>query len=322
MNHARRRLLAALALPLLPAASNAAARQQRVVLFLDIEPAFAERARQFVQGTLASQGLREVQVEVVNLWRRGADVERMADEVVAGRPDVVVVNGSRDALLFKQRTRDIPVIFRAVGDPVRVGLVETLAHPGGNFTGQSNASFTLDGKRVEILKALGPKLTRVTLVAIDTPTLPLTRSAISAAAAKLGLAYDELTFPASLEDAAVVEKRILAARPESVVVQFLDSASLNMAHFLATLQAHDIPAIYGNERIVRAGGLASLGQVMDDFDSGQMRTLARILRGEKPAGIPVTLITQTHLALNARTARAMGIAIPDALRLQVNELVE
>jgi len=322
MNNARRRLLAALALPLLPDLSRAAGRRQRVVLFLDVEPAFAQRVAQFVQGALASQGLPDARVEVMNLWRRGNEVERVVDEVVASRPDVVVVNGSRDALLFKQRTRDIPVIFRGVGDPVRVGLVETLAHPGGNFTGQSNASFTLDGKRVEILKALAPRITRVTLVGIDTPTLPLTRSAISAAAAKLGLGYDEISFPAALEDASVVEKRVLAARPESVVVQFLDSASANMAHFLATLQAHHIPAIYGNERIVRAGGLVSLGQVMDDFDSGQVRTLVRILRGEKPASIPVTLITQTHLALNARTARAMGIAIPDALRLQVNELVE
>jgi len=84
-----------------------------------------------------------------------------------------------------------------------------------------------------------------------------------------------------------------------------------------------IPAIYANDRIVRAGGLVSLGQMMADFDDpAPVRTLVRILRGEKPGEIPVTLITKTHLVLNARTARAMRIAIPDALLLQVNELVE
>jgi putative ABC transport system substrate-binding protein len=294
------------------------------VIFLDIEPAFAERVREFVSGVLAKEGFapgRDVQVDLVNLWQRGREVERMADEVVAARPDAVVVNGSRDALLFKQRTRDIPVIFRSVGDPVRIGLVASLAHPGSNFTGQSNASFTLDGKRVEVLRELRPRLQRVTLATIDTPTLPFTRASVKAAAAKLGLAYDELVFPAALEDASVVERRVLSAAPESLVVQFLDAASANLPRFLATLESRGIPAIYANERIVRAGGLASLGQVMDDFDPAQVHVLARILRGEKPAGIPVTLITQTHLALNRKTARAMGIAIPDALRLRVNELV-
>jgi len=322
MNPVRRRLLSALALPLLPPAARAASKAQRVVIFLDIEPAFAGRVREFVRGQLAAEKLPAVQVELVNLWKRGSEVERAADEVVASRPDAVIVNGSRDALLFKQRTRDIPVVFRSVGDPVRVGLAESLARPGGNFTGQSNMSFTLDGKRVEILKDLRASLKRVTLVSIDTPTLQYTRSSVMAAATKLGLGYEELIFPASLEDAAPVEKRVMAARPEAVMVQFLDAASNNMAHFLATLESKNIPAVYGNERIVRVGGLASLGQVMDDFDPTQVRTLARILRGEKPGEIPVSLITQTHLALNQKTARAMGIAIPDALKLQVNELVE
>ena len=321
MNPVRRRLLSALALPVLPGAARAAARTQRVVLFLDIEPAFAERVREFVKAQLAAEKLPTVQVELVNLWKRGNDVERAADEVVASRPDAVIVNGSRDALLFKQRTREIPIVFRAVGDPVRVGLAESLARPAGNFTGQSNASFMLDGKRVEILTSLRPRLKRVTMVNIQTPTLALTREAIRDAAVKLGLGFDELIFPASLEDASVVEKGVLAARPECIVVQFLDAASNNMAHFLAALESNNIPAVYANERIVRVGGLASLGQVMDDFDPTQVRMLARILRGEKPGDIPVTLITQTHLAINQKTARAMGIAIPDALRLQVNELV-
>ena len=321
MNPVRRRILSALALPLLPLAARSAAKAQRVVVFLDIEPAFADRVREFLKAQLAAEKLPDVQVELVNLWKRGREVERAADEVVASRPDAVVVNGTRDALLFKQRTRDIPIVFRAVGDPVRVGLAASLARPGGNFTGQSNMSFTLDGKRVEILKDLRPALKRVTLVSIDTPALQYTRSSVAAAASKLGLGYDELVFPASLEDAAPVEKRVIAARCEGVVMQFLDAASANMAHFLASLESSNIPAIYANERIVRAGGLASLGQVMDDFDPAQVRILARILRGEKPGDIPVTLIAQTHLAINQKTARAMGIAIPDALKLQVSELV-
>jgi len=325
VNPTRRRLLSALALPLLPLASQAAARPKRVVVFLDIDPAFVEKVRDFLGGALAAEGFapgRDVVVETVSIFGRGGQVESLADAVVARRPDAVVVTGSRDALLFRARTREIPIVFRGVGDPVAVGLVQSLARPGGNLTGQTNLSFALDGKRMEVLKALRPKLRRVTLVSPETAVLEITRSGLKKAAEKLGLAVDDITFPSTEEDALVIEKRVLAHQPEALLVQFLDSSSPNMGHFLETLAARNIPAIYANDRIVRAGGLVSLGQATEDFDPGPVRILTRILRGENPGDIPVMLITKTHLALNLRTAHAMGIAIPESLRLQADELVQ
>jgi putative ABC transport system substrate-binding protein len=322
----RRTLLALLGLGALPMAS-AAAKPKRVVVFVRSEEELARETRQTMVEHLRNEGLvpgRDFEVEIVNSYERPGDTNRLADEVVASRPDVIAVAGTVDTRLFAVRTRTIPIVFRAVADPVAAGLVASLAHPGGNITGESNLAFELDGKRLAFLKELRPGLKRVLVVEVDGVSAEMAATRQDAAARELGLALERLTLRRSQlrEDFGLIAARLASSRAQAALISAFDLLGVEGRKVLAELESQGVPAMFLDNRIVRAGGLASLGQRSDAIDPTPVRIVARVLRGENPAAIPVAQMTRTHLAINLRTARAMKLAIPESLRLRADELIE
>jgi putative ABC transport system substrate-binding protein len=320
--NARRRLLVVLALAALPARSQA--RPKRVVLFYGQSAENARETRRLFAQHLASEGFaegRDVEVEMVTVldW---ADREKLADRVIELAPDMIGTSGTDLTRLMQARTRTIPIVFRNVGDPVAAGIVASFARPGGNATGESNQSFSLEGKRLELLRELRPGLKRVTMVMPEGPAAELARVEQRRHAQALGLALDEFIVSSARgdEDLARLPAHLASGHVEAVVIQTFNPAHPRMPELLDTLRKRAIPTIFLDPKIVRSGALASLA-VRDD-PAAAVRMMARILRGESPATIPVVLAARTHLALNLRTARAMKLAIPESVRLRVDELIE
>jgi len=322
MNRTRRHLVAfLLATPF----GAGAARLRRIVMFADAPAERAEFTRRAIAAVLAEEGFvegRDIVIEVVNLHGRTQQAARLADAVVASQPDLIAVSSTDNTRLFQQRTTRIPIVFRRVGDPVGAGLVQSLARPGGNLTGVANQSFTLEGKRLEILKALRPGLRRVAVLRAEGPIAELSRRSQDEAARTLGLTLEEILLPPGRDDPADFEREVFNAQAQGAIIQFINNDSPRLPAFLAALQARGIAAMFLDHQVVRAGGLVSLGERTDRYDPEPARIMARILRGERPANIPVSLMARIHLALNLRTARAMNLTVPESVRLQVDELIE
>lgn len=314
----RRRLLAlAAALALAPAAR--AARPKRIVLFCSETVPDAERSRRNVVAALADEGLvagRDVVVEMVAVpdW---TERFRLADGILARRPDLIGTVGTELTLLMQERTRDVPIVFRNVADPVAAGLVRSLAQPGGNITGESNQALVLQGKRFELLRELRPAIRRVTYVGPPGPVLELLRVQHRAQAA-LGLKVDEYLVSKEADFGRIPEDFGKGA-VEAALFSDLDPANPHAAAVLEVLERRSIPAVFAERDVVVRGGLASLS-MREEFGPSTS-IMARILRGASPATLPVSLAARTHLALNTRTARAMNLRIPTTLLVRVDEVV-
>ena len=325
MNQRRRLVLCAFALATL-AGRAGAARAKRVVLFIGATTQFAEQARRQILEHLAAEGLvagRDVEVEMV-VVERWEEVASAADRVVASHPDVIATGGTDLTRLMQERTSTIPIVFRAVADPVGAGLVKSLARPGANITGESNLSYALEGKRYEILRELRPRLQRVLVVAVGGPAADLARKEQRVQAQRLGITLDEFTIARDRVDAefARIAPHLAASKPDAAIFQVFDPRHPESATILKTLESRAIPAMFLDNRIVQGGGLISLGIRNDIIDPTPVRIIARILRGDSPATIPVAQMTRTHLALNLRTARAMRLAIPESVRLRADEVID
>ena len=322
----RRRALLSLALvAALPRAL--AARPKRIIVMTGgVLPEAAERGRRITAEMLAAEGFvpgRDVEVEVVNLDIRDPAFAKAAADVVAGNPDVILVSGTNMARDFQARTNRIPILFRAVGDPVAAGLVASLARPGRNITGESNQAVQLDGKRLEVLIELRPRLKHVLLVAIEGRSGDLSREALEAEARRLGIALEVFMLGGNVGEARdfeLVSSWFSKTRADAVICQAFPREHPRAAEALASLASRGVPAIFPDHRIVRMGGLVSLGARIDPPDPAPFRTLARVLRGESPATIPV-IQTNPHLAINLKAAREMKLAIPQSLHIRADELI-
>jgi putative ABC transport system substrate-binding protein len=253
------------------------------------------------------------------------DVERdrkYAAELVALAPDVIVASGTLSATALQNVTRTLPIVFAQIADPVGAGLVDTLARPGGNTTGFMNFEYSLSGKWLELLKEIVPNMRRAAVLRDSgTPAGIGQFSAIQGAAQSLGV---ELS-PVSIRDAAEIERAVAAlARSANVGLVVTASASASAQHdLIVTLAArYKLPAVYSDRFNVTGGGLVSYGP--DRF--GQFRSAAsyvdRILKGEKPADLPVQAPTKYELAVNLKTAKALGLTIPPSVLGRADEVIE
>ena len=323
MNTRRRALVALLATGCLGNPAEGA-RAKRIVLFYGETASSAPAIQRAIVSALAAEGLvagRDVEVEMVAVADWG-ERHRLADAIVGRRPDLVSTRGTDLTRLMQERTRELPIVFRNVGDPVTAGFVKSLARPGGNITGESNQSFVLEGKRLELLRELRPGLRRVAFVGTAGPAMELARREQHRQAEALGLRIDELLVgdDRGSEEFAAIPARLEALKAEAVVFTAFNAEHPQSQVILDFLAARAMPAVYLDRRMVERGGLASLTMREDYAPAAAI--IGRILRGESPATIPVALAARTHLALNLRTARAMKLAIPRSLRLRVDELVE
>jgi putative ABC transport system substrate-binding protein len=247
----------------------------------------------------------------------------LAQELVGLKPEVIVAVSNLDAVEVKRATSTIPIVFVLAPDPIGYGLVESLAHPGGNATGLSLMAVDLSGKRLELLKQAVPNLSRVALLT-DPKTDPLrerTIKANQAAAQALGITLwsVDIAGPDDIEPAFAK----IAQDHADGVIRGTGSAFFNMrAAIGASAVAHKLPGVTYVAEEVPHGLLLSYGQDFPDFFRRAVAYTDKILKGAKPADLPVEQPTRFKLVLNLKTAKALGITFPQSLILSADEMIE
>jgi putative ABC transport system substrate-binding protein len=249
-------------------------------------------------------------------------VSNLAAELVRLRVEILVVGGTKSAQLAKAQTTTVPIVFATSGDPVSSGLVASLAHPGGNATGISILSPELSGKQLELLKAAAPKGSRVTV--LYNPVNPAAGDALNAtrAAARalsLELQLLEVREPKELPSvfSALTGWRAgaLLVLPDPVLGNELDQISKLAAK-------HRLPAMYVRREFAETGGLLAYGPSFPDNYRRAATYVDKILKGATAADLPVQQPTKFELVINLRTAKALGLTIPQSLILQADKVIE
>jgi putative ABC transport system substrate-binding protein len=249
-------------------------------------------------------------------------VQSSAIELVNLKPDVIVAQGSLAVSALVGLTRAIPIVFVQVSDPVGSGIVTSLARPGGNVTGFTPAEFSISGKGLEVLKEVAPRVTRVAVMykPDQAPQLGMWR-AIEAAAPSLGVSVSSV----SPRDAAEIEHVVEVFGNESgggMIVLANPITTLHRGLIITLMARHRLPAVYTYSYFVRDGGLVSYGTDLADLYRQAASYVDRILKGVKPADLPVVQPTKFELAINLKTAKALGLAIPESFLTRADEVIE
>ena len=250
-----------------------------------------------------------------------ANVRKYAAELVLLAPDVILASGASVLAPLLQATRTLPIVFVAVVDPVGAGFVESMAQPGGNATGFIQFEYSLSGKWLELLKAIAPGVTRAAVLRDPVITAGVSQFAvIQSVASSIGLDVRPVNLRAGEIERVVTS---FAQSPNGGLVVTASALSLVHSALILTLAArHKLPAVYPRRSFVLAGGLISYGY--DAVD--QVRLAAgyvdRILRGAKPADLPVQAPTKYELVINLKTAKALGLEIPPTVLARADEVIE
>jgi len=311
----------------LAARAQQSERMRRVGVLIGSAPDDAE-----AQTRLAAlrQGLQQFGwIEGRNLqidarWGAGdaAAIRRAATELAALAPDVIVASGSAGAGAILQATRTVPIVFVIVPDPVGSGFVESLAQPGGNATGFMMFEYGLSAKWLELLKEIAPSVTRAAVLRDPAITAGIGQfSVIQSVAPSVGV--DVIAI--NLRDAAEVERAVtaFARRPNGGLI--LTASALTAIHrdLVVSLAArHKLPAVYISRFFAAGGGLVSYGPDFVDQYRRAATYVDRILKGEKPADLPVQAPTKYEMVINLKTARALGLEVPPMLLARADEVIE
>ena len=254
--------------------------------------------------------------------REASSIQKHVDELIALAPEVILVNGTEAAEPLRQTTRSIPVVFVQVSDPVSVGLVASLARPGGNVTGFANLEYSMTGKWLELLKEIAPQVSRVAVLRDATnPTSHAQLAAMHAIAPSLGLVVSSL----NVRDAGEIERDIgeFARGKNGGLVLTVGALGIRHRDLIVSLaNRYRLPAIYPFRFIPAAGGLASLGSDATDTYRRAAGYVDRILKGEKPADLPVQNPVKFELVVNLKTAKALGLTAPPTLLARADEVIE
>jgi len=257
--------------------------------------------------------------------RLGVDddrIRRNAAELIALAPDVILANGPPPAMALQQATRSVPIVFVGVTDPVGMGIVQSLARPGGNATGFISAEFGLSVKWLEMLKEMAPGVRRVAVLRESSNPSGLAQfAAIQGVAASFGV---ELS-PLGVRDAGEIERDVGAfARPGNggmIVTRIAETIAHRDVIIKAASQSR-LPTVYPLRVFVTAGGLISYGPDLVDQYRRAAAYVDRILKGEKPADLPVQAPTKYELVINLKTAKALGLEAPPTLLARADEVIE
>jgi putative ABC transport system substrate-binding protein len=248
-------------------------------------------------------------------------LRRNSAELLALAPDVILAGGNSALAALQQATSTVPIVFANVSDPVGVGYVASLARPGGNVTGFMNVEFGMSAKLLEVLKKIAPQVTRLAVVRNPGVATDVSQfAAIQAVAPSLRV---ELT-PVGHRDADEVERGItaFAREPNGGLIVTGQVGQFQRDQIIALAARHRLPAIYSFRGFVTAGGLISFGT-----DQAEPYRLAagyvdRILKGEKPADLPVQAPTRYETVINLKTANALGLTIPETLLATADEVIQ
>jgi putative tryptophan/tyrosine transport system substrate-binding protein len=316
---------AAAAWPLAARAEGERIRRIGVLMTLAADdPEGQARLTAFVQGLQELGWTDGRNVRIDYRWPAG-DAERTrryATELAALAPDVILAGGGSVVPSLLQATRTVPIVFTQTPDPVGAGLVNSLARPGGNATGFLLYEYGISAKWLELLKEIAPRVTRAAVIrdaAIASGTGQW--GAIQTAAPSFGVEVS----PVNLRDAGEIERdvAVFARSPNGGLI--LTASTLAVVHrdLIVTLAArHKLPAVYSSRFFVADGGLISYGPDSIDPHRRAAGYVDRILKGEKPADLPVQAPTKYELAINLKTAKSLGLEVPPTLLARADEVIE
>jgi putative tryptophan/tyrosine transport system substrate-binding protein len=303
------------------------ARMRRIgamMLLAEDDPQQKAWTEAFLRGLQEAGWTDRGNMQIDYRWGAGdaARARRYAAELVALAPDVILAPGSAGLGPMLQATRDIPIVFVHVPDPVGAGFVDSLARPGGNATGFSLSEYGISAKWMELLKQIAPSVTRVAVVRDPAISAGIGQwSAIQAAAPSAGVEV----VPVNMRDAAEIERTLVAfARSANggLIVTGSALATTYRDLIIGLAALHKLPAVYYERLFVTAGGLISYGADLADQYHRAAVYIDRILKGAKPADLPVQEPVKFDLAVNLKTAKALGIDIPSMVLAQANHVIE
>ena len=295
-----------------------------LVLLAEADPEGQARVAAFVQ-TLQSLGWttgRNVQIDIRWGVTDAASSRRYAAEMVALAPDVILTGASAATAAVQEATRTLPIVFVNVTDPVGAGYVASLARPGGNITGFTFVEYGMSGKWLELLKEIAPRVTRVAV--LRDPSLavgPGQLGEIQSVAPSFGVEAS----PIDVRNADEIERTITGfARTTNggLIVTTSPGAQLHRKLIITLAAQHRLPTVYFLADFVKDGGLISYGPDPVAPYRQAATYVDRILKGEKPADLPVQAPTKNELVINLKTAKALGLAIPPAVLARADTVIE
>ena len=265
---------------------------------------------------------RNVRIDYRSAGGDAATSRKQAEELIALAPDVIVSSGSFSTGHLLRATHTVPVVFTIVPDPVGSGFVDSLSQPGGNATGFMQFEYGLSGKWLELLKEIAPGLTRAMVLWDPAITAGIGQFAIiQSVATSAGVDVK----PVNLRDAGEVERAItaFARSPNGGLVMTASALSTVRRDLIIALAArHKLPAVYFERHFVAAGGLISYGANFVDQYRRAAGYVDRILKGEKPADLPVQAPIKYELVINLKTAKALGLTVPPSVLARADEVIE
>jgi putative tryptophan/tyrosine transport system substrate-binding protein len=276
------------------------------------------------------QGLQQLgwtvgrNVQIDYRWGAGdADrIRKFAAELIALAPDVILSTGSPSVAALQQATRSVPIVFVTVVDPVSSGFVDTLARPGGNITGFALYEYSISGKWLQLLKEIAPRVTRAAV--IRDPALTAGGGQLGVIQAVAPSVGAEVT-PVNVRDAGEIERAITAfARSPNggLVVTGSTLAGVHRDLIITLAARHKLPAVYFARYFAVGGGLISYGPGLVDQYRDAAGYVDRILKGDKPAELPVQAPTKYELVVNLKAAKALGLDVPTTLLARADEVIE
>jgi putative ABC transport system substrate-binding protein len=278
-----------------------------------------------IQERLQQLGWRQGQNLLIDIrWgSEDPDLERKAAaELAVLAPDVVLVSGTLGVTAMLRESRTIPIVFAAVGDPVGLGVVASLAHPGGNVTGFMAYEYSFQAKLLELLKQIAPAVKRAAVLRDASATQGIANFAvIQSMASSIGVEVS----PVDIRNPGDIERAAAAVAGSADGGLVVTASGVAIAHngFIVKLAArYKLPAVYAYRDIVVDGGLASYGPNWTDQFRHAAEYVDRILRGEKPADLPVQAPSKYELVVNLKTAKTLGLNVPHTILTRADEVIE
>jgi putative ABC transport system substrate-binding protein len=277
------------------------------------------------QQTLAGFGWTEgatMRTEIRWFGSNADGIRKNALELIALAPDVILADGSPSVAALLQATRAVPIVFTLVVDPVGSGYVKSLARPGGNVTGFMQFEYSLSAKWLELLKELAPGVTRAAVLRDAASPGGIGQFAvIQAAASSLGVDVS----PVNVREASEIENSVAEFAGSSNGGLIVTGSAFSVVHrelIIALAARRKLPVVYWERFFVAPGGLISYGPDQIDHFRGAAGYVDRILKGEKPADLPVQAPTKYELVINLKTAKALGLEVPPTLLARADEVIE
>ena len=285
---------------------------------------YQARMAAFLQGLkqLGWSDGRNVRIDIRYAAGDANLIRKYAAELIALAPDVILAPGSTSMGPLLQATRTVPIVFTTLLDPVGAGFVDSLARPGGNATGFIAFEYGLSGKWLELLKQIAPSLTRVAILRDPAAAAGIGQfAAIQSVAPSFAV---ELR-PIDMREVGEIERAVTTFARSSnggLIVTAGSGSAIHGDLIIALAARHKLPAIYGDRHFVTGGGLISYGPNRVDQYRQAAGYIDRVLKGEKPADLPVQAPTKYELVINRKTAKALGLTVPPTLLASADEVIE